>query len=155
MSRRDKGPQATPGQLNLAGHVKPDEPANRWLLNHGFRGWRDQGAMRYTDPFRPTVHLDTNQAKRLLRKRLEVVGHSGYRVRHPQSRHSEVRVGQRRATREGAWHELRAATGEATTGKVCAPGYWIVDGATAARVWPLDEQRAAAVAIDELADSDD
>jgi hypothetical protein len=134
--RQPKGPLPTPGQVNLAGKVLPDEPVNRMLVAHGFRGWRDQGVMFYTDPFRPTVHLSAAQAKRLLRERLDVVGFGGFRVRYPQTHYSEVRMGQRRATKEGAWHELRNATGEATSGKACAPGWWIIDGSDNARVWP-------------------
>lgn len=145
-------PRPTPGQVDLTGSVQPDEVPNRMLLDHGFKGWRDQGSMRYTDPFRPTVHLDARAAKKLLRERMDVVGYSGFRVRYPQTHYSEVRIGQRRATQEGAWHELH---------KACAikpppVGWWIIDGATNQRVWPpVDEQRARAISIDDDADSDD
>lgn len=145
----------TPHQLDLAGGEVPEELANKALIEHGFLPWRESGVMRYTDPFRPTVHLYAPQARKLLAERMLVVSSGGYRVRWPGGAYSEVRIGQRRATQQGAWHELRKATGEATTGKRCAPGYWILEGATNQRVWPPDEQRARAIAIDDNADCDD
>lgn len=128
-------PRATPGQLGLTGSEVPEEQPDQKLLQHGFKGWRDQGSMLYTDPFNPKRHLTRAQARKLLSTRMDdrVVG--GFRVRHPQDAWSEVRVGPRRATMEGAWHELRAACGKDNPG----PGYWIIDGATNARVWPPSE----------------
>lgn len=129
-------PRATPHQLALDGGEVPEERANVQLIEHGFLAWRSQGVMRYTDPFRPSVHLYSQQARKLLAERMDVVAVGGWRVRFPAERYSEVRIGQRRATQYGAWHELRKHTGEATSGKGCAPGYWIIDGATNQRVWP-------------------
>lgn len=145
----------TPHQLGLLGGEVPEEAVNAPLVEHGFLAWRSQGVMRYADPFRLGVHLYAPQARKLLAERMLVVAVGGYRVRFPGSAYSEVRIGQRRATQEGAWHELRKATGEATSGRACAPGYWIIDGASNARVWPPDEQRARAIEIDDLSDCDD
>lgn len=143
--------RSTPGQLDLGGNAQPDERADHALVGHGFKPWRDQGSMRYTDPFRPSVHLDTRGAKRLLRERMDVVGFGGFRVRYPQTHNSEVRIGQRRAAKEGAWHELRNASGTADP----PPGWWIIDGSSNQRVWPPPDAAAEAASIDDEADSDD
>lgn len=144
----------TPGQINLAGKALPDEPVNRMLVKHGFKPWRDQGSMLYTDPFRPAVHLDARKAKKLLRERMDVVVMAGFRVRYPQTHYSEVRMGQRRATQHGAWHELHAACGPPMPSAglwLPPPGYWIIDGATILRVWPPAQEPGTAA----LADSED
>lgn len=127
--------RATPGQLGLGGAEVPEEQPDRKLITHGFKGWRDQGSMLYTDPFDLKRHLTRAQARKLLSQRMDDRTVGGFRVRHPQDAWSEVRIGPRRATMEGAWHELHAASGKAKPG----PGYWIIDGSTNARVWPPSE----------------
>jgi hypothetical protein len=119
-----------PGQTDLFGGEVPPEQADRRLVNVGFKPRSQHGRVRYADPFRPTVLLTARQARQLLADRQAVVGGQGFRVHYPEGRHTSARLGLRRATKEGAWHELRSFTGGHPH-----PGVWIVDD-FGVRVWP-------------------
>jgi len=126
-----------PGQLDLSGHETPPEAPEPRLVRYGFRVVRADGRVYYRDPFRrPDRLLTKRQAFALLHTRQAPVAQNGYRVHYPNARSSSStsqRLGVRRATQEGAWHELRWFTG-GHADDAC----WIVDDA-GRRVWPPPE----------------
>lgn len=137
--RKAKGPQATPGQLDLGGRVVPPERPHPLLRKAGFPIHQHGDLLFYGDPFRPHLRLTVGQARGLLKARQLVVSAGGFRLRYPASGYSEVRLGQRRKTQQGAWHEMVVATGQ----RHAPPGYWIVDG-NGTRVWPVGDEEPPA-----------
>jgi hypothetical protein len=125
-----------PGQTDLFGGEVPPERADGRLTAVGFKARVEYGVVRYADPFRPTVLLTAQQARKLLADRQLVVGRAGFRVHYPEGRHTSARLGLRRATKEGAWHELRGFTGGHPH-----PGVWIVDD-LGVQVWPPKDAHA-------------
>jgi hypothetical protein len=129
-----------PGQIDLYGVVIPAEAPDPRLTRTGFSVVRADGRVYYRDPFRrPNRLLSRKQAHALLHERQKQVMTDGYRVHYPDSRAStgtSSRLGLRRATQEGAWHELRAFTGGHPH-----DGCWIVND-SGVRVWPPPEAPA-------------
>jgi hypothetical protein len=119
-----------PGQRDLFGGEVPAEHADKRLVAVGFKARSEHGRVKYADPFRPRVLLSAREARQLLAERQAPVMGNGFRVHYPEGRHTSARLGVRRATQEGAWHELRAYTGGHPH-----PGVWIVNE-EGERVWP-------------------
>jgi hypothetical protein len=136
-------PKPQPGQLDLTGRVTPADRIHPVLRRAGFRIHDHGGVVYYGDPFRPHLRLSVSQAKRLLADRQKPVPSGGYRLRYPASGFSEIRLGHRRATMEGAWHDMHASSGQ----RKAPQGYWIVDG-SGARVWPNDQEEPGLSASD-------
>lgn len=126
-----------PGQLDLTGKVTPADRIHPVLRRAGFKIHDHAGVVYYGDPFRPHLRLSVTQAKHLLKARQEPVMSGGFRLRYPATSQSMVRIGHRRATMEGAWHDMHAATGL----RQAPRGYWILDG-SGTKVWPKDQDDA-------------
>lgn len=128
-----------PGQTDVFGGEVPPEQADRRLIAVGFKARWHYGRVRYADPFRPSARLMTAaETRKLLDARQAPVMRDGFRVHYPEGRETSARLGVRRASQHGAWHELMAFTGGHPH-----PGVWIVNDA-GERVWPpLDPPEAA------------
>ncbi len=100
-----------PGQLGMFGGETPPEKPEGRLTAVGFAPVMQDGQTRYRDPYSSGPLLTRAAALVLLRERMRNVISGGWRVHYPAGRLTASRIGHRRATLEGARHEIRGFTG--------------------------------------------